>query len=31
MAERHRIPVVVVANKWMNLPLSPLIEMKVVS
>lgn len=31
VAERYQLPVVVVANKWMNLPVSALIEMKVVS
>ena len=31
VAERCQIPVIVVANKWMNLPVSPFIEMKVVS
>jgi uncharacterized protein YaiI (UPF0178 family) len=31
VAERYQIPVVVVANKWMNVPVNPLIEMKVVS
>lgn len=30
VAERYQLPVVVVANKWMRLPPSPLIEMKVV-
>lgn len=31
VAERYQLSVVVVANKWMNVPVSPLIEMKVVS
>ncbi len=31
VAERYQIHVVVVANKWMNIPASPLFEMKVVS
>jgi uncharacterized protein len=31
VAERYQIPVVVVANKWMNVPSGTLIEMKVVS
>lgn len=31
VAERYQLPVVVVANKWMNLPVSALIETKVVS
>lgn len=31
VAERFQARVIVVANKWMTLPLSPLIEMKVVS
>jgi uncharacterized protein len=31
VAERYQIPVVVVANKWMNVPSGALIEMKVVS
>lgn len=31
VAERYQIPVLVVANKWMNIPSSPRIEMKVVS
>ena len=31
VAERYQIHVVVVANKWMTVPTSPLIEMKVVS
>ena len=31
VAERYKIHVVVVANKWLSVPASPLIEMKVVS
>ena len=31
VAERYQIHVTVVANKWMNGPVSPLIEMKVVA
>jgi uncharacterized protein len=31
VAERYQIPVIVVANKWMNVPSGALIEMKVVS
>lgn len=30
VAERYKLSVIVVANKWMNLPASSLIEMKVV-
>ena len=31
VAERYKIEVLVVANQWMNVPMSSLIEMKVVS
>lgn len=30
VAERYKMPVVVVANKWMKVPANPLIEMQVV-
>ena len=30
VAERYKLHVIVVANKWMNVPINPLIEMKVV-
>lgn len=30
VAERYKLPVVVVANKWMKLPANPLIQMQVV-
>lgn len=31
VAERYRLPVLVVANQYMNIPVNPLFEMKVVS
>lgn len=31
VADRYKISVILVANQWMNVPLNPLIEMKVVT